>query len=479
MKLSPARRSPRTALACALLSLTPAAALATEAAAAPQTTAAAPAEGTLVAAAQPVGAGANPTSTVAADPEVQSRDSGPASAQALVQRDPVAATKPALAIGSDTFFVAPILAIAGGVTGEYLLVNPNPNKENRVTTAAITRFGAEGRLGPYVTFRSEFERNIRAHGSGIWEGTASMSVRDQVVRLANWGASVEAGIVLDPASVDFFSAHMADLLMADKYARDPLLYSGFNRGQGVQVRYGAHGLTAGLNYSEANPISTSASFMVGGTFGGGNRLFERPLGNFRVGQPDDDFHFSMLSPSLSYEHALFDVKTAVQLFSVNTSANNRVDPNLRGYNGRVSARVKLGGNLGSVPFKVLPFVNASRVENEVANSAAGFADQRLSTHFSAITVSGGVDVMVFERSGVGVHYATTRDRNPTFIPGLGNQAGRETVTRSQVAFLNVGATHWVTDQVALGARFATYGRVAEGQASEQDMSFFTTLRLAL
>ncbi len=173
--------------------------------------------------------GSRPASQVSPQPEVR------AGSSELVTPAPPPTTRPRIALGDDTFYIKPILAIAGGLHVENLIQTLNRNRESRATTVALTRFGFEGKLGEYVTFRSEFERNIRAHGSGIWEGTASLSVRDQVVRLSRWGATAEAGIILDPASVDFFSTHMADTLLADKYTRDPLLYSGFNRGQGVQA----------------------------------------------------------------------------------------------------------------------------------------------------------------------------------------------------------------------------------------------------
>jgi hypothetical protein len=402
--------------------------------------------------------------------------------EALVLSEPAPATRPLFAFGNETYFINPVLAIAGGIHSENLLVNPNPGREGRITTLAMARFGVEGRLGPYVTFRSEFERNIRSHGSGIWEGTASLSVRDQVLRLQRWGATVEAGIILDPGSVDYFSAHVGDVLIADKYTRDPLLYSGFNRGQGVQARYTRWGLTAGVSYTEANPLSTSASFMVGGSFGGNSRFWERPLGNFRNGQPDDDIHFRVVSPSLGYENEWLDAKAAVQVFNINYQASSRDDPALQGYNLRGGVKLKLKGLVPSLPVQVTPFVNAARVENEVLNSASGFGNQLLKTHFNALTLSGGVDVFISGRSGVGVSYARVVDRTPSFIPPTtANPEGSEPINTTTHSYLNVGATWWLFEQVALGARVATWSRVIEGKPDldETDLSGFLTLRLVL
>ncbi|WP_257447956.1 hypothetical protein [Archangium lipolyticum] len=402
-------------------------------------------------------------------------------AETLVVSAPTPTTRPLFALGSETYFISPVLSIAGGVQSENLRVNPNPEKEGRITTIALARFGAEGRLGPYVTFRSEFERNIRSHGSGIWEGTASMSVRDQVLRLERWGATVEAGIILDPASVDFFSAHTGDVLLADKYTRDPLLYSGFNRGQGVQARYTRWGFTAGLSYTEANPLSSSASFMVGGSFGGNGRFWERPLGNFRNGQPDDDIHFRVISPSLSYEHPWFEARAMAQVLDINYQVNSTQDPAIQGYNLRGNVKLKLKGMVPSLPFEVTPFFNVARVENDVVNSAAGYGNQLLETPFDALTLSAGLDVFISGRSGVGFSYTRVADHTPSFVPAAGGNPASEALLGTRNSYLNVGATWWLFDQVALGARVATYAREIDGkpELEERDLSAFLTLRMVL
>ncbi|MCY1081756.1 hypothetical protein [Archangium lansingense] len=440
-----------------------------------ETPAPAPSDSPVEAAAPPAAPALTPEAP--AKPDVEAKQDP----EALVLGAPTPATRPIFALGNDTYFISPVLSIAGGLQSENLLVNPNPERESRITTVAIARFGAEGRLGPYVTFRSEFERNIRSHGSGIWEGTASMSVRDQLLRLQRWGATVEAGIILDPSSVDYFSAHMGDVLLADKYTRDPLLYSGFNRGQGVQARYSRWGLTAGLSYTEANPLSSSASFMVGGSFGGNSRFWERPLGNFRNGQPDDDIHFRVISPSLSYEHPWFEAKAMVQVFSINYQANSKLDPALEGYNLRGNVKLKLKGMVPSLPFDVVPFFNVSRVENDVLNSASGYGNQLLETPFDALTLTGGLDIFLFGRSGVGFNFARVSDRTPSFIPPTGSTPASEPVLATETTYLNVGATWWMFDQVALGARVATFEREIEGkpELKERDLSAFLTLRLAL
>src|SRR5690242_19502221 len=168
----------RLALACTLASVLVSAPARAQTA---ETPAPAPTDAPVEQAAPQVAPALTPEAPAKPDPAVKQ------DAEALVLGAPTPATRPLFALGSETYFIAPVLSIAGGIQLEDLQVNPNPEKESRVTTVALARFGAEGRLGPYVTFRSEFERNIRSHGSGIWEGTASMSVRDQVLRLQRWG----------------------------------------------------------------------------------------------------------------------------------------------------------------------------------------------------------------------------------------------------------------------------------------------------
>lgn len=396
----------------------------------------------------------------------------------VVDPRPPPIARPRIAIGNEAFYVKPVLAIAGGVHVENLIQTLNRNRESRATTVALTRFGFEGRLGQYVSFRSEFERNIRSHGSGVWEGTASFSVRDQVVRLQRWNTTLEAGIVLDPASVDFISTHVADTLLADKYTRDPLLYSGFNRGQGAQAGYEWNGFRLGMGYTAANPLSTSSSYQVGGSFGGGSRFWERPLANYRNGQPDDDLHFQVFSPSLTYSHELFEAKAMAQVFDVNYQTTSRTDPLLRGNNLRGNVLLKLHTNVG-IPLFITPFFNIARVQNDVTNSAPGFADQLLNTRYTATTVSAGMDVNIQGRSGVGFQFARVADRSPGYVAATGNTPASEPVTRTTQMYLNIGGTYWFTEDVALGGRYARYQKKQDKQEDEIDNSYFMTLRLLL
>jgi hypothetical protein len=391
--------------------------------------------------------------------------------------------KPRLAIGVDEYYLKPILAIAGGPTYEQLIKEPNAEKESRATTVAIARFGLEGRLGKFVTFRSEFERNLRLHGSGIWEGTASFSVRDQFLRLERWGARVEGGIILDDASVDYYSAHVSDLLLADKYTRDPLLWAGFNRGQGVQTSYSRWGLHANLSYTAGNPLSTSTSYQVGGTLAGNARLVDRPTSVFRVGQPDDDTHMSVLSPSLAYVNRVVEAKALAQVFWINYQTDSTRDPNLFGSNFKLGIKGKLRGRLG-IPFLLTPFFNVNSERNDVLNNTSGYADTLLMTRYKALGFSAGADLFVLGRAGLGFQVARFRDDNPTFAPPTADTPAHDVITKGQRTYINGGATYWITDDVALGARYARYSRYVEhpvdaADPTEIEQTFFFTLRLYL
>ncbi len=75
---------------------------------------------------------------------------------------------------------------------------------------------------------------IGLHGTSAYEGQAALQVRQQVLRLGKDAWRIEVGRFVDPASVDFFSAHVADTFLQDTATRDPLLYDGFNLGNGIR-----------------------------------------------------------------------------------------------------------------------------------------------------------------------------------------------------------------------------------------------------
>ncbi|MGA9520736.1 MAG: hypothetical protein WBV82_04685, partial [Myxococcaceae bacterium] len=167
-----------------------------------------------------------------------------------------------------------------------------------------------------------------------------------------------------------------------------------------------------------------------------------------------------------------------QLFDVNYQMSAKSDPAIRGYNLRASARLKLEGS-APIPFKVTPFVNAAKVTNDVLNATSGLTNQLLETPYDGLSLSGGVDLSLFDRSGIGVSYAQVRAKSPAYVPASASGPARDSINDSTYTYLNVGATYWITDHVALGARYARYSRVNDGKLFESDASYFGTLRMAL
>ena len=189
----------------------------------------------------------------------------------------------------------------------------------------------------------------------------------------------------------------------------------------------------------------------------------------------------VVTPSLTYEHPVFEVRAAAQLFAVNYQTTSREDPPLSGRNLRGGVLFKLKGLLPSLPVDVRPFANVAQVQNDVLNSASGYGNQLLATPFDALSVSGGLDVLISGRSGVGFHYASVRDHTPYFVPPSGSAPASEPVLATHRTYLNVGGTWWLMDQVALGVRVATSSLDVEERAdlAERDLSAFATLRLIL
>ena len=137
--------------------------------------------------------------------------------------------------------IEPYAVIVGGAQHEAIItreghVGGKPivdDREDRVVTLALAGFGLRLRLGAHVEIESELEANAGPHGTSVWEGQAALQVRDQVLRLTWWRLGLDAGRFEDPASVDFYSAHVADQLYTDLFTRQAHLQSGYNQGNGL------------------------------------------------------------------------------------------------------------------------------------------------------------------------------------------------------------------------------------------------------
>ena len=355
--------------------------------------------------------------------------------------------------------VSPFAVFVGGLAGEVIDRRDDgvDQREGRVWTPAVARIGLAGKLHPRVTIASEVEFNGGPYGTSVWEGQAAIQIRNQLVRyqaddLLGEGdrLQLEVGRVTDPASVNFVSLHIANLLLSDPLARFPLLTSGFNRGNGARVAYTLKdALTFGFTFNAGNPTSTTATVMVGGTFPPFQRFYEVPwsvVGRDARGFPASNFHMMMASPSARLTTKHVTAQLAAQTFRINTNTNTESDENLTGTNLRGGVRVS------ALDDHLVVFGNGSRVINDVVelDDLATLADAK----FLGITVGGGMDVNVKDLNGFGVQYDRVREE----------QRGNEPEIRH---FLNAGGTVFLTDTVFLSGRFAFFQRCQDGGELER------------
>ena len=308
------------------------------------------------------------------------------------------------------------------------------------------------------------------HGTSAYEGQAALQVRQQTLRLLRGGWRVEVGRFIDEASVDFFSAHTTETFLQDTATRDPLLFSGFNLGNGVRGQLElVPGLRAAITFNAGNPISTTSSLMIGGPYPPFERFYTQPYQS--VSQvanhfPDDTFHIMMLTPSLMLDTTYVDARVAVQGFDVNTNTNKEDDDHIRGYNVRGSLRVKL---LDGV---LVPFASGAYTRNDtlVANDLG----KRAADRYQSVSLGGGVDVDVSRRfrcaydcaDGFGLQYQQVQF-----------QIGDNLVTTNRYA--NVGGTVWIAPNVSFGARFAYWTTKQEGSAETGERSVIAALRFIM
>jgi hypothetical protein len=358
-------------------------------------------------------------------------------------------------------------AIAGGVRLESLHQPAGSTTGTQNPTVAVSRLGLRGGVGRYVTFASEFEASLGGplgYGASVWEGQAAIAVREQSLRYTRDGISVAAGRIDDPASFDFVSAHVADLLLTDVYTRDPLLYSGADRGNGL---FGSYQITswlkAGLTLHSTNPTGITGTLVIGGKL----LPFDRPfyLAAAQVGRssnnlPDQNLHIYFGTPSLMIHTEHFEAKAAVQLYALDTQEAVSTDQTIRGYNLRLNLR----GDLPTAVGTIRPFANVSRNKNEILDPVDSM--YRLPDLFQSWVISGGVDWDYRKRDGVGVQYAVVDTREP-------DQHVRE-------HYLNVGTTYWVEDALSIGVRAGVFAQQVSGETmTTGHRSLFVTARLIL
>jgi hypothetical protein len=358
-------------------------------------------------------------------------------------------------------FIKPIIQLSTSLT-TYLPQSDAENSEfaNRVSTLILARIGFEGELFGFVTFRSLFERNLGFSisrngpaGTGIWEGTASWQARENYIRLQKWGLSLTGGIVPDPASLDYISDNVLDSFGMDPFVRDPLLFSGFNQGQAILLRYSRWGFTAGVGFTGGNPLVTSLSFPFGGEVSQLGSLFSIPFRSISAGFPGSNIHLTLLTPSLTYEDDIFGLKLAGQLYWVDTDVTQEEDVTLRGYNMRATGQVKLFN--GALRF----FASGAYRENDQVErnpiTSALDPTSRDEERFSGAVGAGGADID-FGRIGLGhlgfggMYYYVYQRLTDEF---------RDTGDPDDLGFhyINLGLTYWLWDDVvSTGVRWGRF-----------------------
>ena len=265
-------------------------------------------------------------------------------------------------------WIEPFGAIAGGVRLESLHRAPGEQTGSQNPTVAVSRLGVRGGVGEHITYASEFEASLGGplgYGASVWEGQAAIAIRDQFVRYSRAGWSFAAGRIDDPASYDYVSAHVGNLLYSDVYTRDPLLYSGADRGNGLWASYDVTShARVGLTVHSTNPTGITGTLIIGGKL----MPFDRPfylaaaqVGNSQNNLPDQNLHIYFGSPSVMVHYDHFQAQTEVQLYSLDTQESITSDQPIRGYNLRLGAKTWFDTAAG----RVTPFANVSRNKNEI------------------------------------------------------------------------------------------------------------------
>jgi len=364
-------------------------------------------------------------------------------------------------------WIEPFGEIAGGVRLESLHRAPGEQTGAQNPTVAVSRLGVRGGIGDHITYASEFEAALGGplgYGASVWEGQAAIAIRDQFVRYTRSGWSFAAGRIDDPASFDYVSAHVGDLLYSDLYTRDPLLYSGADRGNGLWTSYDVtpHA-RLGLTVHSTNPTGITGTLIIGGKL----QPFDRPfylaaaqVGNSQNSLPDQNLHIYFGSPSVMVHYNNFQAQAEVQMYSLDTQESIMSDQPIRGYNMRLGAKTTFDTAAG----RVTPFANASRNKNEILDPTD--SKYRLPDLFTSYTVSTGIDLDYQRHNGVGFSYAMVDTREP-------DQHVRQ-------HYLNLGTTYWIEDSLAIGVRAAVFAQQISGEmVTTGSRSVFVTARLVL
>ena len=409
---------------------------------------------------------ANPhTEVQSSPPTADQTDQWPVVPKGKDSKEPPSLTAP---------IIRPYASIVGGVTVDvpfqYQIGTQKPsNFANRVSTIMMSDFGIRGALLPWITFESELMANggVSLHGTSAFEGQAALQVRKQVIHLAKDWWSVEVGRIVDEASVDYFSYHIADTFLMDPATEPFLLFDGFNLGNGVRATAEvAPGLRFGFHFNAGNPTSTSAVLAFGGSYPPYTNIFSQAAASVQTNAsnyPTDQFVSYVFTPSVMYKNKYFEAKSELQYFYINPDTTNGTSPTLRGYNYRLNAAVHLLDDM------IMPFANFNYGENDTV--LPGNVDAISANRYTGIGFSGGVDFNYQKKfgnyNGIGAMFAQDESQvGPTGI-----------ITRSR--YYNVGTTYWLAPVLALGLRYAEYTNEELNQVPSPNPTPSTGVRTVL
>ncbi len=397
-----------------------------------------------------------------------STQQSPASPQPAGVADPFGSTQTGIA-GEGYPRIRPFLGIAGGLKYDWPISGGTARETARLSTIALADFGVRGAVTDWASFESEFMANggTGLRGTSVFEGQAALQVRKQVIHLAKDWWLIELGRIIDEASVDYFSDHVTHTFMQDAAVRDVLLYSGFNLGNGARATAEVlPGLRIGFAFNAGNPTAASSSLALGGIFPPFDRVFTQAYSS--VNQvanhyPDDRFHVYVLTPSLLYKNDIFEARAAFQRFQIDTNTATDSSQDIKGFNARGTARLHLFDNLLS------PFANGALVRNDTVKP--NDATQLSADKYTGIVAGGGLDLN-YQKShgnfnGVGFQYEQVQFK-------VGDDG---IVTRFH--YINLGTTYWLSPNLSVGARLASWSRVQKGAQLDGERSGLLTMRLLL
>ena len=328
--------------------------------------------------------------------------------------------------------VEPFVTIVGGLKLDTIIQGPTETRQGRISAIGLSDFGLRGNIGKHVSFVSElmFNAGTDLHGSSTWEGQAELQVRQQLIHVEGAGFTGEVGRVIDEGSVNFVSNHIGDALFQDYATEQPLLYSGFNLGNGVRGTYEVvKGLRVGFTFTAGNPTSTSAALQVGGASPVQPLLHPALPGSATIGEqrPGRHVRHDGLFAGAALHAQVHRRAGEFQGYTVNTNTNTNAAQPITGFNVRGGVKVKIADEL------VTPFANIAVDQNDTVNPAN--VAQIAAAKYTSVVLTGG-STSISTRSRPAASTASARSttssntRSAAHATRRGTRAASRTCTSS-------------------------------------------------